>query len=73
MPNGLRLYMVRAAKTAVTAVPWIASMYLFYWLDSSGTWTADTPHRGKLSVLIMSTGVTLSLLLFSSLFKKNER
>ena len=40
-------------------------MYTFYWLDSSGTWTAETPHRGKLSVVILGAGMALSFLLWS--------
>ena len=50
-------------------VPWLIAMYLFYWLDSSGTWTRDTPHRGKLSVLMLGSGMLLSFLLASWLVK----
>lgn len=55
------------------AIPWLASMYAFYWLDSSGTWTIDTPHRGKLSVAILGSGMLLSLLLYSWLRKSGRR
>ena len=55
--SGLRIVVVLA--------PWVASMYVFYWLDSSGTWTSDTPHRGKLSVILLATGMLLSFLLYS--------
>jgi len=46
-------------------------MYLFYWLDSSGTWTSETAHRGKLSVAILGAGMMLSFLLWSHLAKKD--
>ncbi|MEM9335718.1 MAG: hypothetical protein AAGA33_12790 [Pseudomonadota bacterium] len=51
----------------VAAIPWLVSMYAFYWLDSSGTWTIDTPHRGKLSVLILGSGMLLSFALHARL------
>jgi hypothetical protein len=52
-------------KIAVAFAPWIIAMYLFYWLDSSGTWTSDTPHRGKISVLILGAGMAVSFLVHS--------
>jgi hypothetical protein len=48
-------------------------MYAFYWLHSSGTWTADTPHRGKLSVIILGTGMLLSFLVQSHFSKQGSR
>ena len=57
---------VRTFKAVVAMTPWLLSMYGFYWLDSSGTWTADTPHRGKLSVVILATGMGLSFLIWSA-------
>ena len=47
-------------------------MYAFYWLDSSGTWTTDTPHRGKLSVMILGSGMLLSFLLHTWLTRKTS-
>ena len=41
-------------------------MYLFYWLDASGTWTPETPHRGKLSVaILLAAGMLSSFLLLA--------
>ncbi|MEM6512701.1 MAG: hypothetical protein AAF660_06795 [Pseudomonadota bacterium] len=54
---------------ALSAIPWIVSMYAFYWLDAHA-WTIDTPHRGKLSVMILGAGMLLSLLLYSVLRKR---
>lgn len=53
--------------------PWMLAMYLFYWLDSSGIWTRETPHRGKLSVAILGTGMLLSFLLYSFLAKRGSK
>ena len=69
MSTGFKRQAVVWAKTAVAAVPWLVSMYLFYWLDSSGTWTTETPHRGKISVVILGAGMVISFYLYSYLFR----
>lgn len=48
-------------------------MYFFYWLDSSGTWTPETAHRGKLSVIILGSGMLLSFLAWSLSDKAGRR
>ena len=65
MPGSLRNKAVKAIGIAIALLPWLVSMYAFYWLDSSGTWTTETPHRGKLSVVILAIGMGSSLLLYS--------
>jgi len=54
-------------KAAIALTPWLLAMYVFYWLDSSGTWTSETPHRGKISVALLASGMLLSFLLHSYL------
>ena len=65
MSNPLKKTARNSIKTAVALLPWIVAMYVFYWLDSSGTWTSDTPHRGKFSVAILAAGMALSFLVKS--------
>ena len=67
MPTAFKTGALNALIIAVAAVPWLAAMYAFHWLDSSGTWTSDTPHRGKLSVAILATGMVVSFLVYSYL------
>lgn len=57
--------MLKTLKIVIAFIPWVAASYAFFWLDSSGTWTPDTPHRGKLSVLILASGLLFSFLLYS--------
>ncbi|MBT7754180.1 MAG: hypothetical protein P8M55_00280 [Gammaproteobacteria bacterium] len=60
-------------KIAIAFLPWLISLYILYSLDSSGTWTSETAHRGKMSVAILATGMTLSFLIhsyFSKIMKK---
>ena len=70
MPNSLKTKLRYAFTVAVASVPWLVSMYLFYWLDSSGTWTSETPHRGKLSVVLLAAGMALSFFLYSFFAKR---
>ena len=69
----IRSRTITALRMLLAAVPWLLSMYLFYWLDSSGTWTIETPHRGKLSVVILAAGMVASFYFHSYLTgrKKN--
>ena len=60
-------------RIAIALVPWLASMYVFYWLDSSGTWTSETPHRGKLSIVLLSAGMGLSFYAYSFLERRWSR
>lgn len=62
-----------AITTAISVLPWTASMYLFYWLESSGTWTSATPHRGKLSVVLLAGGMLVSFLLYSRFSMRNQK
>ena len=63
----------KAVKIAVAFIPWILASYAFFWLHDSGTWTIDTPHRGKISVVILGTGMVLSFLLHSFLNRKSGK
>ena len=47
-------------KAVYYFIPWAISIYIFYWLDTN-LWTYETPHRGKISVIIMLLGMTISL------------
>jgi hypothetical protein len=58
---------------ALALAPWLLAMYVFHWLDSSGTWTAHTPHRGKLSVALLVSGMFLSFLVQSWLQKRRRK
>lgn len=49
----------------LSLTPWILAMYGFFWLDASGTWTADTPHRGKMSVGLLASGMAVSFWAYS--------
>ena len=63
---------VKAFKLLIAFTPWVLACYAFYWLHSSGAWTGETPHRGKLSVILLGTGMVLSFLIQSG-FIRNKR
>ncbi len=61
-----------ALKIAVIFVPWVISMYTLYWLEYGEIWTTGTPHRGKASVAILITGMTLSFLVYSYFARREQ-
>jgi len=73
MPDSLKIRTRNALKTVIALTPWLVSMYLYFWLDHSGTWTSETPHRGKISVAILASGMLLSFLLQSHLSKRQQK
>ena len=65
--------MPKALKIALALIPWTLASFTFYWLDSSGTWTPETPHRGKMSVMILGAGMAMSLFLYTWLSNRENR
>lgn len=54
-------------------MPWLVSMFVFYWLHSSGIWTPETPHRGKLSVVLLAAGMLASFLVHSYFAERRRK
>ena len=52
--------------------PWVASMFLLYWLEYGQIWTTETAHRGKISVTILLIGMGLSFLVQSYFAKRQQ-
>ncbi len=73
MPKSAHSRIRYTITTAVALLPWLAAMYLFYWLNSSGTWTSDTPHRGKMSVILLGGGMLLTFLLQSHFTRRSNK
>jgi hypothetical protein len=44
-------------------------MYTLYLLEYGKIWSLETPHRGKISVIILLTGMGLSFVIYSRLFR----
>ena len=70
MLNYLKKQTLWLCQSIISFTPWIISIYIYYWLDYE-VWTIDTAHRGKLSIFIMTTGMILSLLVWTYI-KKNK-
>jgi hypothetical protein len=71
MQSALGQGLVKALKLLIAFTPWVLACYTFYLLDASGTWTGETPHRGKMSVSLLGTGMVLSFLI-QSRFIRNK-
>ena len=74
MQSALGQGLVKALKLLIAFTPWVLACFAFYWLHTSGTWTGDTPHRGKMSVTLLGTGMVLSFLIQSRFIssKRNQ-
>jgi hypothetical protein len=59
-----------ALEVAIAFAPWVFSMYLLYWLQYGAIWTIETAHRGKISVVILAVGMSLSFLTHSHFTKR---
>ena len=73
MASSLKRKAWRVCSIAIALLPWLAAMYGFYWLDASGTWTSETPHRGKLSVALLGAGMAMSFLVYSYFAKRGAK
>jgi hypothetical protein len=73
MADSLKIRTRNALKAVIALMPWLVSMYLYFWLDHSETWTSETPHRGKISVAILAAGMLLSFLLQSHFSKRQQK
>lgn len=73
MLNSLKIRVRHALKVAIAFTPWLISMYVYYWLDYSETWTSETAHRGKISVAILAVGMVLSFLVHSHFAGREQK
>ncbi len=73
MPNSLKTQTRYVLEVAIALMPWLISMYLLYWLESSEIWTGETSHHGKISVTILAVGMGLSFLVQSRFAKRRQR
>jgi len=62
----------RSLEVVTAFAPWVISAYVLYWLEYGEIWTTETAHRGKISVAILVTGMTLSFLIHSRFAKDNK-
>jgi len=72
MQSALGQGLVKGLKLLIAFTPWVLACYTFYLLHAGGTWTGETPHRGKLSVILLGSGMVLSFLIQSG-FIRNKR
>jgi hypothetical protein len=73
VPTRLKAKSRHFIEYALALAPWLVSMYVFYWLDSSGTWNSQTPHRGKLSVVLLAAGMFASFLVHSYFSERRRK
>lgn len=62
--------MKRIYGILIPLIPTFVAIYLLYWLEKSGTWIPETPHRDKITIVILVLGLGLSFFLKSRYFQK---
>ncbi|MDG1858725.1 MAG: hypothetical protein P8I94_06460 [Emcibacteraceae bacterium] len=60
----------KALKILIALTPCIIAMYTLHWLETSGTWIPETPHRDKFTGAILITGLGLSFFLQTYISKR---
>ena len=73
MPKSMKTRTRKALEIAIAFAPWVIASYVFYWLESSGTWSSETAHRGKISVAILASGMMLSFVIHSYFGRRTQK
>ena len=72
MQSALGQGLVKGLRLLIAFTPWVPACYIFYLLHTSGAWTGETPHRGKMSVSLLGAGMALSFLIQSRFIRKQR-
>jgi len=72
MPDSPQKHARHALEIAIAFAPWVASMFLLFWLEYGQIWSTETAHRGKISVTILLVGMGLSFLVHSYIAKRRQ-
>ena len=60
-------------KIAAALAPCILSMYLLYCLGKYGIWVPETPHRDKITIVILIIGMAISFFARSYFVKRTRK
>lgn len=56
----------------ISLIPAVISIYILYYLEKNGIWIPETPHRDKITLVILCIGMGMSFLLQSYLSSKTK-
>ena len=60
-------------KIVVALAPCILSMYLLYYLGKYEIWVPETPHRDKMTIVILVIGMAMSFFARSYFVKRTKK
>lgn len=63
MLDTLKSWTLEALKIAIVMMPMFVAMYGLYWLGKHEIWVPETPHRDKITIVIVAAGMVLSFAL----------
>ncbi|MDG0970487.1 MAG: hypothetical protein P8Q37_04080 [Porticoccaceae bacterium] len=59
-------------QNIVSFGPLLASMYILFYLESQNIWIPETPHRDKITLLVLIVGMAASFIIRSFLWKTSK-
>ena len=62
----------RIVGWCVVMLPWLAALYLHFWLVENEAWAPEQSYRGLMSVLLLALGMLNSFLLHGRLKARRE-
>ena len=60
-------------KIAAALAPCILSMYFLYYLGKHEIWVPETPHRDKMTIVILIIGMAMSFFARSYFVKRTKK
>ncbi len=72
MISDLKAQTLSLLKIATALLPCLLSMYLLFYFEKYQVWVPQTPHRDKITILLLVAGLTLSFLAYSYLMKTKK-
>lgn len=72
MINYFKTQTLYILKVATALAPCFISMYLLFWLGKHEVWLPETPHRDKITIIIVAMGLALSFIIYSY-FDKHKK
>ena len=60
-------------RIAAALAPCILSMYLLYYLEKYEIWVPETPHRDKMTIVILIIGMAMSFFARSYFVKRTKK
>lgn len=73
MRDYLKKHIDPTLKLVLGTTPVVLAMYLLYWLEKNKIWVPETPHRDKITIVVVLVGMAMSFFLMSHFAKGQKK